>query len=123
MKKIKILLILFAIIVLILLLIQLWIYVDHTKAHMKLVVVRSYEKTICAIDEAGVLYHVSFDNPEKQNVRGLNKGQEIEIYWHGMINFMAPASIGGVKKYKIIKEKSDIEIPEYAIEYCYSEEE
>lgn len=122
-RNVKIFIIVFFILVLIICGIQLWIYLDSTKAQMKLVVVRSYEKTVCAIDEDGELYHVSFDNPEKQNVKSLKQGQEIEIYWHGMINFMSPASIGGVKKYKILNEKSNIEIPEYAIEYCYSSTE
>lgn len=119
-KVLKFFLIILLIIILGLAGLQAWIYLDHTKASMKLVVVKSYVESFYGVDEAGELYDVSFDNPRKLNGKDLKMGQEIEIYWHGMINSSAPAGIGGVRKYKILKEESDIEIPEYAMQHCYN---
>lgn len=119
-KIIKIFAILLLVIILIFVGLQLWIYLDHTKAKKKLVVVKSYYESFYAVDEDGELYDVSFDNPRKLNGKDLKRGQEIEIYWHGTINHFSPSGIGGVRKYKILKEKSDIEIPKYAIQHCYS---
>lgn len=121
MKKVfKFFLIMLLIIILGLAGLQVWIYLDHTKAKMKLVVVKSYVESFYGVDEKGELYYVRFNNPRKLNGKDLKMGQEIEIYWHGMINSSAPAGIGGVRKYKILKEESDIKIPEYAKLHCYN---
>lgn len=121
MKKVfKFFLIILLIIILGLVGLQLWIYLDHIKANKKLVVVKSYVESFYGVDEKGELYKVSFGKPRNINGKELKIGQEIEIYWHGMINLSAPPGIGGVRKYKILKEESDIEIPEYAKMYCYS---
>lgn len=117
-KVIKILVIILLVIVLVLASLQLWIYFDHIKAKKVLVVVKNYYESFYGVDEEGLLYSVKFDNPRKVNGKDLKKGQEIEIYWHGITNFSYPAGIGGVRKYKILKEESDIEIPDYAIKHC-----
>ena len=119
-KVLKIFIIILLIIILALSGLQLWIYIDHTKAKKRLVVVKSYVESFYGVDEDGLLYDVSFDNPKKVNGKDLKIGQEIEIYWHGTINYIAPAGIGGVRKYKILKEESDIKIPDYAMIHCYN---
>lgn len=119
-KVLKFFLIILLIIIIALAGLQIWIYLEHTKAKKKLVVVKSYVESFYGVDEKGMLYDVSFNNPRKLNGKDLKMGQEIEIYWHGTINSSAPAGIGGVRKYKILKEESDIEIPEYAKMHCYS---
>lgn len=58
------------------------------------------------------LYTVSYS---KDNNTKFKQGQEILIYFDGMIAQSYPAQIHNVSKVDIIKEKSDIEIPEYAI--------
>ena len=119
-KLVKILIILLIAIVLLIVGLQTWIYFDSIKANKKLVVVKSYYESIYAVDEEGELYRVKFKNPRKLSGENLKRGQEIVIYWHGMINHFAPAEIGNVVKYKILKEESDIEIPEFAIKFCYN---
>ena len=119
-KVLKFFLIILLIIIITLAGLQVWIYLDHTKASKKLVVVKSYVESFYGVDEKGELYKVSFGNPRNINGEDLKMGQEIEIYWHGMINSSSPPIIGGVRKYKILKEESDIEISEYAKRFCYS---
>lgn len=121
MKKVcKFFIIILLIIILGLVGLQLWIYLDHTKANKKLVVVKSYVESFYGVDEKGELYKISFGKPRNINGKELKMGQEIEIYWHGMINSSSPPIIGGVRKYKILKEESDIKIPEYAMQHCYN---
>ena len=119
-KVLKFFLIILLIIIIALAGLQIWIYLDHTKAKKKLVVVKSENDSFYGVDEEGTIYDVSFDNPRKLNGKDLKIGQEIEIYWHGFISHFSPPGIGGVRKYKILKEKSDIEISEYAKRFCYS---
>lgn len=58
------------------------------------------------------LYTVSYS---KDNNINFKQGQEILIYFDGMIAQSYPAQIHNVNKVDIIKEKSDIQIPKYAI--------
>lgn len=51
---------------------------------------------------------------------GFKQGQEISISFDGTIMESYPARLGHVKKIKIINEKSDIQIPESVLRYCYS---
>lgn len=51
---------------------------------------------------------------------GYKQGQEIAIYYNGIVDSMYPGRIDSPDKIKITKEKSNIEIPEEALRYCYS---
>lgn len=51
---------------------------------------------------------------------GFKKGQEILIYYGGLIEQMSPPTISNIGKIEIIKEESDIEIPIDILEYCYN---
>lgn len=48
------------------------------------------------------------------------KGQEILVYFNGAVLTSYPAQIGNVGKIKIIKDKSDIQIPDNIIRFCYN---
>lgn len=48
------------------------------------------------------------------------KGQEILVYFIGAVLTSYPAQIGNVGKIKIIKDKSDIQIPDNIIRFCYN---
>lgn len=95
-------------------------YWDSTKATKKVVVVKSFYDGFYGVDEKGELFNIKFYDFNKLNGENLKKGQEVEIYWHGIIDSFAPPTINNVRKYKILKEKSEIEIPEYAIKKCYN---
>ena len=51
---------------------------------------------------------------------GYKQGQEISIKFDGTIMESYPAQLGNVEKIKITQEKSDVEIPESILRYCYS---
>ncbi len=62
---------------------------------------------------------------------GLNKaknmdfcpGQEIKIYFDGWIYATYPGDYSNVKKIKILKEESDIDIPDDILEYAYRKDD
>ena len=121
MKKVfKFFTILLFLIILIMVGFYLYAYMDSVKSTKKVVVVKSFHDGFFGVDEKGELFNIKFYDFNKLNGKDLKKGQEIEIYWHGIIDSFAPPAINNVRKYKILKEKSDIEIPEYAIKKCYN---
>ena len=83
---------------------------------MKGVVVKVYENELGVLGKNGDndLYLVDFG--KEKNI-GFKQGQEIEIYYNGFVMEMFPARPSGVSNIKIIKEKSDKQIPEFAIEF------
>ena len=89
---------------------------------MKCVVVKVYENELGVLGENGDndLYLVDFG--KEKNI-GFKQGQEIEIYYNGFVMEMFPARPSGVSNIKIIKEKSDKQIPENVIKYFYDLED
>lgn len=85
---------------------------------LKAVVVKANEKYlyVMAVEDESLL-SVSFSN--EGNV-AFKQGQEIDIYYDGVIVTTYPGQIDRVDKIKIVKQKSDIEIPEYMLKYAYS---
>ena len=71
------------------------------------------------IEEVSGLYSVGFAS--EGNI-GFKQDQEILIYFNGMIMETYPGQLGDVGKIEIIKEKSDVEIPQNILRYCYSSE-
>lgn len=51
---------------------------------------------------------------------GFKQGQEIIIYWDGIVFTTYPAQIYNIGKIEIIKEKSDVEITDRVLKYCYN---
>lgn len=54
---------------------------------------------------------------------GFKQGQEILIYFDGIIEESFPAQINNVGKIEIVKEKSDNEIPEEVLRFYYNSED
>lgn len=82
----------------------------------KAVVVKVYDKTllVLGIEREKSLYDVSFS--EEGNI-GFKPGQEVLIYFDGVVMTSYPGQISNVSKIEITKEQSDIEIPDDVLEY------
>lgn len=84
---------------------------------------------VVKVDEKG-LYAILKDNEElcrvgyaKEGNIGFKKGQEILIHFDGTVMESYPAQLGNVEKIEILHEKSSIEIPTSALQYCYNSNE
>ena len=86
------------------------------RATLKAVVVKVNDNNFLAmgIENGNDLYSIGLDNIE------LKKGQEILIYFNGDIMESYPAQLGDVGKIEIVKDKSDIPIPDEILRFCYS---
>lgn len=125
-KEFKIILVILGIIVLLAL---IFFAIDYSRvkkqeyennnmvANMKAIVVKVYDKSLAAIKigNESELISIGFD----ENI-GFKQGQEISVYFDGMIMETYPAQLGNVGKIEIVKEKSDIQIPDNILRYCYS---
>lgn len=89
------------------------------KEKLKLVVVGVADiSSIYATTESGRLIEVTLNDLNSvKDYEKFKRGQEIEIYYDGVIATTYPGKISNVSKYKILKEKSEIEIPEEVIMY------
>ena len=96
--------------------------IGNMKETIKVVVVKVNSTYLLAMDENNTneLYSISFTN--EGNI-GFKKGQEILVYFDGIVNATYPGGINKVGKIEIIKEESNIEIPENILTYCYSSKE
>ena len=86
-----------------------------SKKTIRAVVVKVSENGLLVYN--GSLYTVGFT---KEGNIGFKQGQEVLIFFEGSIMETAPAQPVGVRKIKIIKEKSDREISEQILRYAYS---
>lgn len=91
---------------------------NHTLAKTTAVIVRADENSMVVMGmEDNGLYIVGFTDEEN---KGFKPNQEIAIYYDGSIADTYPAQFGNIGKIKIIKEKSNIIIPENILKYAYS---
>lgn len=143
-KNLKIVAIILGIIVLILVILEIWNYTqkeektlinvdienttninsnnyedaENMKTTLKAVVLKVNEKNLLVMEtNRNSLDYVSF--AEEGNI-GFKEGQEILIYYDGIVLSSYPGQITEVGKIEILKEESDIEIPENILRYCYS---
>lgn len=94
------------------------IYTPNFRATKKAVVVKVEENSLGVMNLDGTsLCSVSF---AKEGNIGFKQGQEVFIYFNGVIASSFPEQIHHVGKIKIVKEKSDITIPESILRYYYS---
>lgn len=56
----------------------------------------------------------------KEGNIGYSQGQEVLIYFDGSVMESYPAQLGNVQKIKIVKQKSEVTIPDGILKYCYS---
>ena len=91
---------------------------EYMKLTKRAVVIKVGEKYLDVMGFEGThdLYDVSYE--EEGNI-GFKKGQEILIYYDGMVLESYPAQIRNVGKIEIIKEESDIQIPDEVLKFYY----
>lgn len=92
---------------------------DYDGVIMNAVVVKVDEKSmlVLASDSDSMLASVGF---LKEGNIGYKQGQEIAIYYSGDILESYPCQLAGIEKIEIVKDKSNKEIPDSILRYCYS---
>lgn len=95
---------------------------DNMKAQMKVVVVKVSKNHLLVMETEDTASLYSIGITDEENIE-FKQGQELLIYFDGMVMETYPAQLGNIGKIEIIKEKSDIEIPENILKYCYSSKE
>lgn len=90
---------------------------ENMRVKMKAVVVKVNENSMLVMEYDKSLMNIGFS--EDGNI-GYKQGQEIEIYYDGIIDSIYPGHIGKPGKIKVTKEESNIEIPESILRYAYS---
>ena len=92
----------------------------NMRATMNAVVMKVHENSLLVmnIEDKG-LSSVGF---AKEGNIGFKEGQEVLIYYDGSAFLTYPEQIYNVGKIKIVKEKSEVEIPESVLRYLYSSE-
>ncbi len=92
---------------------------DNMKATIKAVVVKVNENNLLAMGiESGTgLYSIGLKN--FQDIK-FEKEQEILVHFSGNVMETYPAQLGNIGKIEIIKNKSDIQIPDNIIRFCYN---
>ncbi len=90
---------------------------DNMEFNMNAVIVKVENKLLYVVktDDTDELITLAFTEDI-----GYEEYQEIEIYFDGIILESYPAQLGNVGKIEIIKDKSDLEIPEEILKFCYS---
>ena len=90
---------------------------DNMEFNMNAVIVKVENKLLYVVktDDTDELITLAFTEDI-----GYEEYQEIEIYFDGIILESYPAQLGNVGKIEIIKDKSDVEIPEEILKFCYS---
>ena len=97
-----------------------YIIIKNYMETIKAVVVKVNDNSMLVMgitDNLSGLMSVGFT--DEGNI-GYKQGQEISFKYNGSITDMYPQSLDKVDKIKITKEKSDVEIPESILRYCYS---
>ncbi|MGM9970635.1 MAG: hypothetical protein ACI35S_09615 [Anaeroplasma sp.] len=92
---------------------------DKMKATIKAVVVKVNENNLLAmgIENGTELYSIGLKNYKDIE---FEKEQEILVHFSGDVMETYPAQLGNIGKIEIIKEKSDIQIPDNIIRFCYN---
>lgn len=95
---------------------------DKMRATIKAVVVKVNKNYLLAmgIENGTELYSIGLNNIENTEFKN---GQEILIYFDGDVMTTYPAQLGNIGRIEITKEKSDIQIPDNIIRYCYNSKE
>ena len=97
-----------------------YIIIKNYMETIKAVVVKVNDNSMLVMgitDNLSGLMSVGFT--DEGNI-GYKQGQKISFKYNGSITDMYPPSLDKVDKIKITKEKSDVEIPESILRYCYS---
>lgn len=86
---------------------------------IKVLVVKVNENNLLAmgIENGTELYNIGLKN--SKDIK-FEKGQEILVHFNGNVMQTYPAQLGNVGKIEIIKEESNIQIPDNIIRFCYN---
>lgn len=79
--------------------------------------VNENELLVMGIENGEGLYSVGLN--DFKNMK-FEKGQEILIYFNGVLLESYPEQFGNIEKIKIIKDKTNIQIPDNTIRFCYN---
>lgn len=92
---------------------------NNMSSTIKAVIVKVNENNLLAMgmENGSELYSVGLSNIKDIEFK---KDQEILIYFDGNVMETYPAQLGNIGKIEIIKEKSDIKIPDEIIRFCYN---
>lgn len=92
---------------------------ENNIVQMSAIVVKTDDKWMYVIekDNLSELITIGYKNQEDVEYK---QGQEILIYYDGIIMESYPAQLGNIEKIEIVKEDSNIEIPDNILKYCYS---
>lgn len=91
---------------------------ENMKVKMKAVVVKLDDKSLLVMNTKDKAL-IRMGTKEVGNIE-YKEGQELLIYYDGVILTSYPEQFSSIGKIEIIKEKSDIEIPEKVLKYCYN---
>lgn len=117
-KRSNLLLILFILIIIACVIGIVFVCSKNFRNTKRAVIVKVNENSLGVMDlDATTIYSVSF---AKEGNIGFQQGQEVLIYFDGVIASTFPEQIFHVGKIKIVKEKSDISIPEKVLKYYNS---
>lgn len=91
----------------------------NTQATIEAVVVKVNENNLLAmgIKNENGLYSVGLK--DFKDIK-FDKGQKILIYFNGDVMESYPAQLGNINKIDIMEEKTNIDIPDDILRYCYS---
>ena len=114
--KLIIFIVILIIISVVIFLIKQNMYMDAT---MRGIVVRVNENSLSVmeIDNMDNLINVSY--AEEGNI-GFKMGQEVIVHFDGIISLSYPAQIHKVGKIEIVKEQSEVQIPDRVLKYYYN---
>ncbi len=93
---------------------------DNMSRTRNAIIVKVNENSLGVIEPNSVDYYMFYVNFAKEGDIGFKKGQEILIYYNGDIQFGSINTLYDVGKIEIVKEQSDIEIPDEAIKAYYN---
>lgn len=93
--------------------------INNMRATIKAVVIKVNENHLLAmgIENRTELYSIGLKN--SKDIK-FEKGQEILVYFNGNVMETYPAQLGNIGKIEIIKDKTDIQIPDNITRFCYN---
>ncbi len=105
--------IIISIILILIIILGLWIFEKIQNTIIK----NENDLLVMGIENGEGLYSVGLN--DFKNMK-FEKGQEILIYFNGVLLESYPEQFGNIEKIKIIKDKTNIQIPDNTIRFCYN---
>lgn len=90
--------------------------INNMEATINAVVVKVNENNLLAMGLENELYSIGLESAKDIK---FEKGQEILVYFYDVMETY-PIRLGNIRKIEVIKEKSEIQIPDDIIRFCYN---